>query len=229
MGSVALESLLEGVAEISALQRANLSPGQGGGFTRPQVTRAIGRAEVVLLSSHFERYLYAINEEAVDHLLQGAVLAGALPVKIRLLHARSSIDELSKTQWDNRGAQLRHYSEKESDLWLDEKAVANLDPARLLQWMKTPSVESVVRFFRVWGVQDIFASITRKPLNRGRLRLRIEELVSKRNNIAHGDATVEATYLDVIQYTSAAKTFCARADRVMAKQVSGLTGGTRPW
>ena len=51
----------------------------------------------------------------------------------------------------------------------------------------------------MWGIEDIFKAITRTPVHRRRLRMRIEELVEKRNNIAPGDLTVEAQYLDVVQ------------------------------
>jgi hypothetical protein len=59
--------------------------------------------------------------------------------------------------------------------------------------------------------------------------MRIDELVTKRNNIAHGDFTVEATYLDVVQYRSAVKTFCERADRRMSSQLARLAAAKRPW
>jgi len=229
MTSSALQGLLSGIAEISALQRANLTPQQGGGFTRPQIVRAIGRSEIVLLSSHLERFLYALNEEAVDCILSNKPVASKLPDEIRLLHAKGVVDELSQTQWKNRAVQLRSYSELEAGLWLDGEAVGYLDAARLMVWMKAPTIESVIRLFRMWGIPDIFAAITRTPVMRGRLRLRIGELVEKRNNIAHGDLTVEATYLDVVQYGSATKTFCTRADRKMARLVSRLAECELPW
>jgi hypothetical protein len=229
MTSAALRGLLSGIAEISALQRANPTPQQGGGFTRPEIVRAVGRAEVVLLSSHLERYLYALNEEAIDCILLQGPIAIRLPDEIRLLHARDVVDELARTQWKNRAAQLRKYSEIEANLWLDDEPVRHFEPPRLMTWMKAPTVDAMVRLFRMWGIGDIFASITRTPVARKRLRLRIGELVEKRNNIAHGDLRVEATYLDVAQYRSAAKTFCERADRKMARCVSRMAECALPW
>ncbi len=64
MGSQSLAALSIAIHEISLLQQVNPSP-FGAQPSRPDITRAIGRASVVLLSSHFERYFYAINEEAV--------------------------------------------------------------------------------------------------------------------------------------------------------------------
>jgi hypothetical protein len=81
----------------------------------------------------------------------------------------------------------------------------------------------------MWGITDIFSEITRKPTTRGRLWLRISDLVDKRNNIAHGDFTAEATYLDIVQYREAVRTFCARSDGRMAQQIAMILECGRPW
>ena len=59
---------------VTALQRANPSP-TGSAPALPEVTRAIGRASVVILSSHFERYLYAVNEEACTVVERAGIAA----------------------------------------------------------------------------------------------------------------------------------------------------------
>ena len=229
MSSHALEDLLVALAEVDALQRANPTPAEGGGIRRPAVVRALGRVEVVLLSGHFERYIYALNEEAVDAVLSAAPVAARLPEGLRLLHSAGRIDELAGTQWDRRAEKLRSYSALESALWADAAPVIHLEAERLLSWMKAPNCKSIVRFFKVWGITDIFSAMTRTPVNRQRLWLRIGELVEKRNNIAHGDVTVEANYLDIVQYKAAARRFCQSADTVMARAVARITGGLRPW
>lgn len=211
------------------MQRANPSPAEGGGFSRPQVARAIGRAEVVLLCSHFERYLYALNEESVAHLLSFAIDADRLSEELRLVHSRDLVDELSQVQWNKRADKLREFSATESSLWRSRSPLAGLDHERLLAWMKAPTCKSIVRLFRMWGIDDIFRAITRTPVNRQRLWLRLTELVDKRNAIAHGDLTVEARFLDVRQYQSAVRTFCTRADRRMSSAVATITEGPGPW
>jgi hypothetical protein len=229
MTSRALEGLLEGLSEVSALQLANPTPQQGGGLASPEIVRVMGRAGVVLLSGHLERYLYALNEEAVECLLKEETVAGDLSDEIRLLHARAVVDDLARTQWNNRVALLRQYSELEADLWHDDRPVVYLDAARLMSWMKAPTIEAIIRVFRIWGIGDVFSAITRTAVTRSRLVLRINELVDKRNNIAHGDLTVEATHQDVAQYSSAVRLVCTRVDRRMARQVSIIARCTPPW
>jgi len=228
MPSNSLAALLAGLAEIQALQRANPSPQEGSGLKRPEVARAIGRSEIVLLSSHFERFIYALNEEAVDAICCSAIVSDVLPQKLKLVHSRHAIELISSTVWERRASALTEYSAQESWLWSPNAPVVTLDPGRLLMWMKTPSPKNVVRVFQIWGIDDIFREITRKSVTRGRLRLRLGELVEKRNNIAHGDFTVEATYLDIVQYVWAVKKFCTSTDKRLARQLSVMLS-SRPW
>jgi RiboL-PSP-HEPN len=229
MASDALEALIAALGEINALQRANPSPQAGGGLTRPEVVRALGRAAVVLLSGHLEAYLYALNREAVECVLGANVDAGLLPLELRLVHARYAIDDLAGTSWGNRADGVRDYSRNEAAIWLDDAPVARLVADRLMTWMKAPSWRNIERFFKMWQVPEIFAAITRSPVGRQRLLLRIEELVSKRNNIAHGDLTVEARPADIAQYKRAVREFSERVDRRMARRLAALTGAPRPW
>src|ERR1700722_15599003 len=95
MPSNALVALLVGLAEIESLQRPNPSPQQGSGLRRPQIVRAIGRSEIVLLSSHFERYIRAVNEEAVDRVCNSAAFSDDLTERLKLEHSRHVIDTIS--------------------------------------------------------------------------------------------------------------------------------------
>jgi hypothetical protein len=228
MRSEALGNFLSALREVDALQRANPSPQEGSGLRLPEIVRAIGRAEVVLLSSHFERYIYALTEEAVGRISDCGGTAGTLPAKLKLEHSRLSIEAIAATQWDRRGELLEKYTSNESWLWDAAAPIEYVDPERLLTWMKTPNAKALVKVFQLWGIQDIFKSITKKSTIQGHLRLRIDELVSKRNNIAHGDLTVQATYLDVVQYRAAVRTFCTRADRALARHLVRFVG-ERPW
>lgn len=228
MPSEALQQLLAGLVEIDNLQKANPSPQEGSGLRRPDVVRAIGRSEVVLLSSHFERFIYALTEEAVGHLCASGRPASDLPERMRLEHAKLVIDDLASTGWERRATKLKKYSSEESWLWTDSAAIQSLDHERLLAWMKAPTPKSLIRAFKLWNIEDIFSAITKKKTHRQRFFLQIDELVEKRNSIAHGDLTAQATYLDVVRYRKSVREFAERTDRIMARQLLTIIG-TRPW
>jgi hypothetical protein len=229
MSSQALLELAEALKEIEALQKANPSPTSNSAFRKPHITRAIGRAEVVLLSSHFERYIYGLNQQAVDVVVATQPIASSLTDEIRLRHSRVPVDNLIQMRWDNRASALKQYSIHEASIWIDHQRLTDLDHERLLVWMRAPTCSEINKFFRMWGVTDVFSQIAIKPTIRSHLWLRIEELVDKRNNIAHGDRTVEATYLDVRQYKTAVWTFCSRVDKLMARHLVRLLNTSRPW
>lgn len=228
MASKAFAALQVGLAEIDALQRANPSPEQGSGLKRPEIVRAIGRSEIVLLYSHFERYIRDLNEEAVDSVCSSEIFSDDLTERLRLEHARHAIETIAAIAWERRAAALTDYSTRESWLWDVHAPVGSLDASRLLSWMKAPTTKNVIRAFKLWGIPDIFKAITRKDVYYGRLRLRLDELVEKRNNIAHGDFTVEATYLDVAQYVAAVRKFGVSSDRRLARQLSAILRSP-PW
>ncbi len=162
MSSPALEELEEALKEIEALQKANPSPASSSAFKRPDVTRAIGRAEVVLLSSHFERYIYRLNQHAVEFVVEVQPMACLLPDEIRLRHSRVPVDHLVQIQWTDRAEALKQYSLQEAPIWIDEHKLIALDAKRLLAWMKAPTSKEIGRFFRMWGIKDVFGAITVK-------------------------------------------------------------------
>lgn len=227
MPSEALSLLLAGLEEVRDLERANPTP-PGGLPERPRVVRAINRASVVLLSSHLERYLRNLNEEAVSVINAATVDGLSLPASLRLQHSKAPIDELANAQWDNRAALLSRLVATDGWLW-GSSPKTDIDHDRLLRWMKSPSPDRARRFFKLWNITDIFAIITRQSHTRQRMWLKLKELVEKRNDIAHGNAGAEATYQDVRGYLAVVRTFCERADGALSRALAQLCDGNRPW
>jgi len=60
-----------------------------------RLARVAGRAQVVLLSAHFERYIYSVNEEAVEFVNHLHIPAASLPENLRLLHSRYPVEVVS--------------------------------------------------------------------------------------------------------------------------------------
>jgi hypothetical protein len=227
MSSAAFRSLdtaLKEVAELGTLVRPYLNKTTGLALSR---LRVVGRAQVVLLSSHFERYFYGVNEEAVMFVNSRNITAADLSDPIKLLHSKQPIDDIAETGWENRSKQLSAFHSTDGWLW-SPGLIGNLSHERLLAWMTAPKPPDIVRYYRYWGMTDIFGLVTRKATSRGQLWLGIQELVDKRNSIAHGDFSAQVTQADIRRYADSVHTFCQRADRQFARAVAKLVGSA-PW
>lgn len=231
MSSQALHGLLEGVAEVKALRTRYPVPRRGIATGIEAIAaKAHGRACVVLLNSHFERYVHAVNEEAIDWLNSHHCGLDRFQEVFLLTHSRGAIDELAKKSWEKRGSALRSFISTHGPFWSEGGTTGELLHEPLLSWMKAPKPESLERFYRLYGIPNIFESATRSRAARGTLYLGIKELVEKRNNIAHGDAQTEALPADVTRYLGAVAKFANSADKQMARSLKHMSGfESRPW
>jgi hypothetical protein len=222
---ISFKTALEEIADLALVARPSLRQGAGSSL---RIARAAGRAQVVLLSSHFERYFYTVNEEAVTFLNAKGLLSSALPASLKLLHSKYPIEDLSATGWENRAGKLTTFIAEDGWLWASDR-LGSLSPERLLAWLSAPKPTEIRRYYRYWNIDDIFTKITRKQVARGRLWLGVQELVDMRNSIAHGDFAAQPTQRDIQRYLSSARTFCERADREFARVLAKLTAAALPW
>ena len=227
MPSKALVELVAGIQEVRDLQRANPTP-RGRVPKRPHIVRAINRSSVVLLYSHFERYLRSVNEEAVAEVNRTIAVSSPLPERLRLQHSKSAIELLADTEWTRREAQLGSFVDQEGWLWARVRK-DDLRAPKLVDWMRSAEPKNVLRLFAMWGIPDIFSAITRAAHTRQHMWLKLTELVEKRHNIAHGDVSTEATRADVSDYVVVVRDFCERADRRLSRKVREYCGAFSGW
>jgi hypothetical protein len=169
-----------------------------------------------------------LGAQVITFLNAAHVHGDRLPAIVRLQHSMVPIDDLSKTGWEHRADKLVSFVAEDGWLWSPGSA-GSLSHDRLLTWMKTPRPESLVRYFRCWGIENIFATVTRKPSTRSELWLGVRGLIELRNNIAHGDYAAQATQADVRRYMGHVRTFCERADQTLATQIARSFNVQSPW
>lgn len=229
MASQSLVSLEDGIAEVRDLQAA--APRQTGSTPGTlALTRAVGRASVVILSSHLEGYVDSLNLEAVSVVNTAGIGAQQLSEALRLLHSKPAVEALTGTSWEGQARAKLLAELITSDAWLwGRNQTGVLQPDRLLMWMKSPNPKALMRYFRYWGIEDIFTRITRASHTRDDLWRRLKELVDKRNSIAHGDLATSATAADIRAYVKAVQTFAVRSDAVLARQLSAMCAIDLPW
>lgn len=230
MTSKALVGLLEGVDEVRALRSIYPTGISRIGQTRALAARAHGRACTVLLCSHFERYIYAVNGEAIDWINGEQPSLSLIPMTLLLQHSRAPIEDIARTDWTRRELKLKDFMSSDGALWSTSSTSVFLDHSQLLTWLKTPKPTDLIRFYRQYEIQDIFKVITRSPRIGAQLKLDLTELSEKRNNIAHGDLSSEALQTDVTRYLTAVAKFSSSADWAFARQLRRITKSSRlPW
>jgi hypothetical protein len=136
---------------------------------------------------------------------------------------------MSLRQWDNRESDLLGFMSIHASMWTPASNVSTLIAPPFLESMKAPKAKEIIKYFRLFGIQDIFASITHTTAGRNRLVRGVEGLVDSRNGIAHGDQTVMPVRTDLTVYVNVVRDFCSRADRVLCKELAQLTGQGAPW
>jgi hypothetical protein len=220
VSSTALLDLLAGADEVRALRTHFPVPNRGlPTGDKALAVKAHGRACVVQWSSHLDRYVYAVNEEAIEWINYSSCELSRFPEVFLLQQSRRVVDELAGRSWEKRASPLRDFVATHGVIWNSPGRAGTLIHGELLTWMKSPAPENLVRFYRMYGIEDIFDKVTRKPGPRSLLYLGLRELVEKRNNIAHGDSATQALPADVTRYLVAVRKFAESADKVLARSI----------
>ena len=201
----------------------------------PTRTNALNKAATVALCSAIEGYIEGVFDEGWDFLHATGIAVERLPDELR---ARIFLDRVegileSRRRFAKLNSRIRKFFEREGHLW---QAGTPFDALKsgveeFSGQFQNSLPKGIVRLFRLYGISDIFIEIQRETghsLRADTLVPTMKELVEKRNGIAHGDATVIPTALDVTRYFNAGRVTCRHIDVAAGIQLEELTGQF-PW
>ena len=117
MSSQAFQSFVSAIEEIEVLGTASHPSLAVNRANSLRIARAVGRGQIVLLSAHFERYIYALNEELVAFINSQRIHGDRLTDILRLQHSMTPIDSLALTGWDRRAVLLAEFVSSDAWLW----------------------------------------------------------------------------------------------------------------
>ncbi|MFG2182690.1 MAE_28990/MAE_18760 family HEPN-like nuclease [Streptomyces abikoensis] len=171
-----------------------------------QLENAVHRACLVLLVAHFEGFAKAALSEYVDEICAVRPPARKMPPPFLELFTRDRIQEIASLPAGvDRVQRTRRLFTAYSPLWDQERSI---DPqvisAKILTRQMTSLRPDVLRdAFSLIGINDIVADATSCLQEAGlsvRVDIKLEEIVNKRNLIAHGDYSIKPTSMDLEEY-----------------------------
>lgn len=180
---------------------------------------AFCRASVVLLSSHIEGFTKDLGEIALDRIFEKSVDRSQL--SMRFFHSLSSthFNELRDTRDPEALAkQMFNFILVEGDHWKLSGPVPRAIPIdKFSKGFASPSVEKIASFLGRFGFTDYKRKLGAKlAIDFLVVTNMIENVVQKRNDIAHGDLSATATPSDIFQMLEKTRQFCMATDCVFA-------------
>jgi hypothetical protein len=195
------------------------------------LVNAVNRAVVVLLTAHVEGFVEDLAAEAIDHLHREGPPIQNVPQLLRALHC--DVDVLEIARLSDRKARAGRLGKLFADRMALWQVGGTLQPGMLStellrSQMSNPGSREVARFAELLGVADLWESV--EDPEHVSIRGVLNEMVGKRNAIAHGDTAAKSTSTDVDRYVTAIEYFARELDRLVAQAVARVCEASAlPW
>ncbi|WP_156370159.1 MAE_28990/MAE_18760 family HEPN-like nuclease [Frigoribacterium sp. Leaf164] len=213
---MALEIFSDGTTEVDLLRELAVAAEQ-----REAEANALCRAAVVLLVSHFESFLKTIAEEYVDAVGTGDVESSRLPRGLREAHTLPRLESIVTSRDEDQRTALLKKIGSIAALWNDDAkppkgALSASTFARLVTSAKADIINDL--FARMGNSAGVCDGDIEVPGNNGdvvtaNIELSLRDVVTCRNDIAHGKADRKPTPDDVRRYLDFLRTFAERLQR----------------
>lgn len=228
MGS--LDDFQSGVVEVKTL--GVLADLKFPGAPDPDSTHvnAVRRSAVVLLISHVESFLKGLAEDFIDAIDTGAFVARDIPLSLREFHSVPRLHEIVSTSDDAQRRVLLGKLQGIATLWNSGALVpkGSLNAQRFTREVTSASPDKIDRLFSLMGVtrsvcdgmidyEDADGDVVGLNIRNG-----LRDVVTLRNEIAHGGAARVPTALDLDRYVRFLSALASRLDREMKAAVANI-------
>lgn len=215
---MALDTFSDGTTEVDLLRDLAIAAEARGSTLE---TNALCRAAVVLLVSHFESFLKLIAEEYVDSVGTGDVESKRLPRGLREAHTLPKLESIMNSRDEEQRSALLKKLGSVAALWNDEAkppkgALSATTFARLVTSAQTHIINDL--YTRMGNASnvcdgDIELSDPGGDIVTSSIALSLRDVVTCRNDIAHGKSERKPTPDDISRYLLFLRTFSERLQR----------------
>jgi RiboL-PSP-HEPN len=237
--SRSFDEYISGWREVTEILRAIPRDRFSSRSRRPQVSTALLKGCVVLLSSHLERYVESLASEAIDVMNAISPKNHLVPRALRMLHLEQPINSISN-KWPSKNSdrfdQPQRMQERVEELrslmvdchffFGDDELCGKLDSDLLIGDFANPSPERIIKLFRYFGINNVVGkaiSLDQKP-DRGILDKKVDELITKRHSIAHTGSVTDLTREDVVTYLRCSRRLVRGIDIVVGQTIEPICG-----
>jgi RiboL-PSP-HEPN len=228
MSSLSVGQLGVRLNEVKRLKRVN--PLRHDQSTDVATGNALNRASIVLLCAHLEGFLEDLVTEAIDVLVDHGARIENLPLVFRALHAEQYLREIELIKDRNaRAPKIEVMFKSESPLWSNGQVLLRpmVRSNAVCAELGNPGSREVRQFLELVGVNiEQFL----RDAGQSDLLGKINGLVTRRNQIAHGEVSASATTGDVDQYLQAVEDLGRLVDDAVGAAIMEICALTSvPW
>ena len=178
------------------------------------------RSGIVLLCSHLEGYIESLGELAITRLVAKQVKKASLSPRFKYHLSQDLIDVIATiNEPDDKAEKIAQFISRDLHIWDTNASFTQpLMGDNIVGRFATPNHRNIGRFFRRFGYDD-FDSAMLNALQRAKYDMcinAVNNLVSERNKIAHGDHLAIGTLTDLKHIYDQTILYCRTTDILVA-------------
>ncbi|MFI9456064.1 MAE_28990/MAE_18760 family HEPN-like nuclease [Amycolatopsis sp. NPDC052450] len=227
-----LEAFVDSIQEVEILLSAEERPEKslpepGSRRGSRDLKNALSRAGHVMLVAHFEGFVKSSLTEFVDAICDAKPPSRRVPDALLELFTKERIQELSRIEdGKQRASRTRRLFAVYSDLWDEDRSINPklVSGTILARQFTNAGPESLGAALMLIGAEDPIDEIQADVRARGEFAnvnvgVKLQEIVDKRNKIAHGDLSEKPMYSEVRDYLLFLLKVAEAIDKLIARRI----------